>query len=118
MAFNHRMSRKPATCAHGDTWFSRTLCAEPCGMMHTYCTRCAAMIDDCAHRYANPDFSAYHMTPIPKPPFIDQADRDASLGAALLHVTHTVTGMWPSPDAVHRAIELLTHRPDHLNPRG
>jgi hypothetical protein len=50
----------------------------------------------------------YHMTPIPKPPFIDQADRDASLGAALVHVTHTVTGEWPMPEAVKAAVELLT----------
>lgn len=49
----------------------------------------------------------YHMTPIPKPPFTDDADRDASLGAALVHVTHTVTGRWPMPAAVKAAVALL-----------
>lgn len=51
---------------------------------------------------------AYHMTPSPKPPFIDEADRDASLRAALVHVTRTVTGEWPMPAAVKAAVELLT----------
>jgi hypothetical protein len=95
-------------CAHGDTWFSRTLCSEPCGNMHTYCTECGACLDHCANE--NVDLSRYHMTPIPKPPFVDQAAADAALGASLIHVTRTVTGMWPSPPAVMRAIDALTHR--------
>lgn len=35
-------------CAHVDSWFSRTLCPEPCGMMHNYCTECGTCIDECA----------------------------------------------------------------------
>lgn len=50
---------------------------------------------------------AYRMTPIPRPPFRDDTDRDASLGAALVHVAHTVTGRWPSLAAVAEAVRLL-----------
>lgn len=38
------------TCKHPDTWFSRTVCPEPCGYMHTYCTECSEPLDPCANR--------------------------------------------------------------------
>lgn len=29
--------------------FDRTICPEPCGMMHSYCDTCGTRADDCAH---------------------------------------------------------------------
>lgn len=29
--------------------FDRTVCPEPCGRMHSYCTTCGERHDDCAH---------------------------------------------------------------------
>jgi hypothetical protein len=49
----------------------------------------------------------YEMKMIPKPPFRDDSDRDAALGAALAHVTHTVTGRWPRAAAVTDAVRNL-----------
>lgn len=42
-------------CDSGD--FDRTVCAEPCGMMHSYCTTCGARADACAHEHpaSNPE---------------------------------------------------------------
>ncbi|MFG2970831.1 hypothetical protein ACGFZS_46940 [Streptomyces sp. NPDC048288] len=34
-------------CTEYDTWFDRTVCAEPCGAMHTRCSNCGAAIDGC-----------------------------------------------------------------------
>ena len=34
-------------CDAGD--FDRTVCPEPCGMMHSYCTFCGKRQDSCAH---------------------------------------------------------------------
>lgn len=36
-------------CVHPDSVFSRTVCPEPCGMMHTYCATCGDCLDDCPH---------------------------------------------------------------------
>lgn len=30
-------------------YFDRTICPEPCGMMHYYCTVCGARDDTCVH---------------------------------------------------------------------
>jgi hypothetical protein len=49
---------------------------------------------------------------IPVPPFRDEDDRRAALGAALVHVTHAVTGRWPTPDSVLAAIAALRPRTD------
>jgi predicted RNase H-like HicB family nuclease len=40
-----------APCGHDreSNWFDRTLCAEPCGKMHTCCLECGAPLDGCAH---------------------------------------------------------------------
>lgn len=35
-------------CDHVDTWFDRTVCAEPCGVMHTRCAACGVALDGCA----------------------------------------------------------------------
>lgn len=40
--------KQTTKCPHRDTWFSREICAEPCGMMHTYCTDCGKMMEKCA----------------------------------------------------------------------
>lgn len=37
------------TCPHPDTVFDRTLCAEPCHTMHTFCRACGLVLDYCAH---------------------------------------------------------------------
>lgn len=29
-------------------WFDRTICPEPCGTMHYYCTECGAQDHPCA----------------------------------------------------------------------
>ena len=34
-------------CEHPDEWFDRTICPEPCGMMHYYCTECGEPQDRC-----------------------------------------------------------------------
>ncbi|KAB2976009.1 hypothetical protein F8R89_30855 [Streptomyces sp. SS1-1] len=34
-------------CTEFDTWFDRTVCAEPCGAMHTRCVNCGAALDTC-----------------------------------------------------------------------
>ena len=34
-------------CDAGD--FDRSICPEPCGRMHSYCTYCGARQDPCAH---------------------------------------------------------------------
>lgn len=36
------------TCSHEDSWFDRSICADPCGMMHSYCTDCGHMMERCA----------------------------------------------------------------------
>jgi hypothetical protein len=50
------------------------------------------------------------MTPIPVGPFEDAAERDAALGAAVLHVTFKVTGAWPPIDAVVSSVRALTEQ--------
>jgi len=37
------------TCIHEDTWFDRTICPEPCGTMHTYCSDCGVHLGYCPH---------------------------------------------------------------------
>lgn len=41
------MTQSPE-CDHSDNWFDRSICPEPCGMMHTYCTLCGDTLDYCA----------------------------------------------------------------------
>lgn len=36
-------------CQHDNTYFDRTLCAEPCGDMHTTCNDCGYIFGGCAH---------------------------------------------------------------------
>ena len=31
----------------GDNWFDRSICAEPCGRMHTRCRECGFALDEC-----------------------------------------------------------------------
>lgn len=31
-------------CPHSETWFDRTICAEPCGSMHDRCTVCGEVV--------------------------------------------------------------------------
>jgi hypothetical protein len=31
----------------GDNWFDRSICAEPCGKMHTRCRGCGGALDEC-----------------------------------------------------------------------
>jgi hypothetical protein len=31
----------------GDNWFDRSICPEPCGMMHTRCSNCGHALDNC-----------------------------------------------------------------------
>jgi hypothetical protein len=40
---------REAACPHTDEWFDRTICPEPCGSMHYYCTECGKRMDGCAH---------------------------------------------------------------------
>lgn len=32
-------------------YFDRTVCPEPCGMMHSYCATCGNPADPCPHRH-------------------------------------------------------------------
>lgn len=38
-----------STCQHRDTTFSRDICPDPCGVMHTSCDDCGEMVDACVH---------------------------------------------------------------------
>jgi len=33
-------------CTHPDTWFDRSMCAEPCGSMHDRCTQCGVVVGE------------------------------------------------------------------------
>ncbi|MFF9850476.1 hypothetical protein [Streptomyces litmocidini] len=39
-----RAHPRPAWCAHPDTSFDRSVCAEPCGSMHDRCTDCGGVV--------------------------------------------------------------------------
>lgn len=39
------MDQEMCQCEHPDTWFSRSLCPDPCGFMHTYCIECGDPLD-------------------------------------------------------------------------
>lgn len=62
-----------------------------------------------AHKLVPPRTTSdgHRMFPIPVPPFDSPSDEKTALGAALIHVTHLVTGQWPSADAVSTALEAL-----------
>ena len=50
--------RPDPNCKHeGDTWFNRSICAEPCGYMHDVCADCGAALG-C---YFNSDEFREHM---------------------------------------------------------
>lgn len=34
---------------HAETWFDRSVCAEPCGSAHNRCSACGFPAEDCAH---------------------------------------------------------------------
>lgn len=40
---------KPCDHTAHSTRFDRTVCAEPCGVMHTRCAGCGAATDECRH---------------------------------------------------------------------
>lgn len=44
-----RLSRLSCDCGTrlDHNWFDRTLCQEPCGMMHTRCMGCGSAQDQC-----------------------------------------------------------------------
>ncbi|MEU2443527.1 hypothetical protein ABZ588_08405 [Streptomyces althioticus] len=44
--------RRPHACTQFGTWFDRSVCAEPCGAMHTRCTNCGVALDACPHQPA------------------------------------------------------------------
>jgi hypothetical protein len=39
--------RRLHACTQFGTWFDRSICAEPCGAMHTRCTECGVALDTC-----------------------------------------------------------------------
>jgi len=43
-----------STCQHRSTTFSRDICPDPCGVMHTLCLGCWATLDECAHVLVDP----------------------------------------------------------------
>lgn len=36
-------------CGSDDNWFDRSVCPEPCNMMHTRCSDCGRPLGGCAH---------------------------------------------------------------------
>ncbi len=44
--------RRLHACTEHGTWFDRSVCAEPCGAMHTRCTNCGVALDACPHQPA------------------------------------------------------------------
>lgn len=65
----------------------------------------AAALLRLAHLLAPAD--RYVWLPILTPPFRNQTDRRVALCAALVHVTHLVTGEWPRANKVIPAVEIL-----------
>lgn len=41
----HACPRCP--CPHADQVFDRSICPEPCGVMHTYCLDCGEALETC-----------------------------------------------------------------------
>lgn len=35
-------------CTHPNEWFDRSICPDPCGSMHYYCTDCGKRMGRCA----------------------------------------------------------------------
>src|SRR5690606_16115493 len=44
--------RRLHACTQFGTWFDRSICAEPCGAMHTRCTECGVALDTCPQQPA------------------------------------------------------------------
>ena len=44
--------RRLHACTQFGTWFDRSICAEPCGAMHTRCTECGVALDACPQQSA------------------------------------------------------------------
>lgn len=40
-----------STCQHRNSTFSRDICPEPCGVMHTSCDDCGETLEGCAHNH-------------------------------------------------------------------
>lgn len=53
------------------------------------------------------EFNEHEMTPIPVPPFRDDADEKAALAAAVAVVASLVLGEWPHPDRLAAAVAAL-----------
>lgn len=58
------------------------------------------------------EFDEHRMTPIPVPPFRDDADEKAALAAAVAVVASLVLGEWPHPDRLSHAVEALLGKAD------
>lgn len=54
---------------------------------------------------AEPD--GYQWVPIPKPPFTNEEDERAALGAAVAAVTYKVLGRWPDAKPLLAAVDVL-----------
>ncbi len=50
-------------CPGGDVWFDRTICPEPCDMMHDRCTECGKVIGYCPFEDPSirPDWDEYFL---------------------------------------------------------
>lgn len=66
-------------CSHRNTWFSRTLCAEPCDTMHTYCSDCNVCLDHCAHDVESPNPDLMAMQSFDAHERAELAEKDAEI---------------------------------------
>lgn len=50
-------------CPGADNWFDRSICPDPCDMMHTRCTECGSAIDYCVFEDTKrrPDWDEYFL---------------------------------------------------------
>jgi hypothetical protein len=77
-----------------DNYFDRTLCAEPCGMMHTRCLECGDPLDRCEFVERGEDFACRCAA--------------ATVSAASSGATSSRSGDTPpAPDALHAEMERL-----------
>lgn len=93
-----------STCQHRSTTFSRDICPDPCGVMHTYCDDCDGMVDRCAHGYVdNPAAWTFEQAQAAQAELdeLERTDPDVAAAAASYdRMVERVTGrcgdkLWP-----------------------
>jgi len=104
------------TCEHRSTTFSRDICPDPCGVMHTYCDDCDGMVDRCAHGYVdNPAAWTREQAQAAQAELdeLERTDPDVAAAAASYdRMVERVTGRTIPTPAERAAAEELTRELD------